>query len=86
MIQSSQKVVCTQAKLAHTAGAYPGFFSITNIATLTGWDASPLQVTPSILLPGYYALTVHWYKRILLQERHCEIKVSCPRTQHDNNF
>ena len=40
--------------MAHTARAYPGFCSMKptrSIATPPGWDASPLQVTPSILLP-----------------------------------
>ena len=49
----------TRAKLAHTAGgAYPGFCSMKptryhcySIATPPGWDASPSQVTSSILSP-----------------------------------
>ena len=41
-------------ELAHTAGAYPGYRSMKptrSIATPPGWDASPLQVTPSNLSP-----------------------------------
>ena len=58
-----------------TSGAYPGFRSMKRLgeATPSVWDASPSQVS----------LTVFWYPFILLGgERHCESKVSCPRTQH----
>ena len=40
--------------MAHQAGAYPGFCSIKRLGVFllpTGWDASPLQGTPSIKLP-----------------------------------
>ena len=60
------------SQVAQTAGAYPQHEATRSIATPPGWDASPSQVT-----------TVHQYPFILLGgERHCESKMSCPRTQH----
>ena len=61
----------TQAKLAHTAGAYPGFRIMKptrSIATPPGWDASPLQVTPQHFVANTYFILVG-------RERHCESSV-----------
>ena len=58
---------------------YPGFLSlkpIRSIATPPGLDASPSQVTPSILSPVPFIF--------LGGERHCKSKVSCPKTQHND--
>ena len=61
--------------MACQAGAYPGFRSMKRLGVFLlppGWDASP---PPSI---------VRRYPFIHLGgERHCESKVSCPRTQHN---
>ena len=67
----------TRAKLAHTAGVYLGFCSMkpTRIATPSGWDASRSPVTPQHFVTQYPFI-------LLGGERHCESKVSCPRTQN----
>ena len=49
--------VCTQVKVAHTAGVYPGFHSTRSIVIIIAplrWDASSSQVIPQLLdrLPG----------------------------------
>ena len=65
--------------MAHQAGAYPGFSSMKRLGVFLlppGWDASPSQ--------GYPQYQIRWYPFIHLGgERHCESKVSCPRTQHN---
>ena len=50
---NSNKVKTFGVKLAHTAGAYPGFCKLCSrlgvlllITAPSGWDASPSQVTP----------------------------------------
>ena len=56
----------TWATLAHTAGAYPGFCNmkmIRSIATPPGWDASPLQVTASIL--SLVPIYIPWWREEL---------------------
>ena len=67
------------SQAAHQAGAYPGFCSMKRLGVFLlppGWDASPLQ--------GYPQSYVRWYPLLRLGgERHCESKVSCPRTQHN---
>ena len=65
--------------MAHQAGAYPGFSSMKRLGVFLlppGWDASPSQ--------GYPQHQIRRYPFIYLGgERHCESKVSCPRTQHN---
>ena len=67
--------VCIRANVAHQAGAYAGFCSMKRLGVFLlppGWDASPSQG---------YPLAVRRYPFIHLGgERHCESKVSCPRT------
>ena len=53
-----------------------------SVATLLGWDDSPLQVSPSNC---QVALTNWWVPFTLLGgERQWEGKVSCPRTWHSD--
>ena len=81
MFSKGVKVKPFGTKLAHTAGAYPGFHNMKqtkSIVTPLGWDASPMPGYP----PAFcrVALTVRQYPFIFLGgERHCESKVSCPR-------
>ena len=65
---------------ANTTGAYPGFRSmkLTSIATPPGWDAGPSQVNPQHCVAGTHLYS--WPGG----ERHCESRVSCPRTQHND--
>ena len=65
--------------MAHQAGAYPGFSSMKRLGVFLlppEWDASPSQ--------GYPKHQIRRYPFIHLGgERHCEVEVSCPRTQHN---
>ena len=65
--------------MAHQAGAYPGFCSMKRLRVFLlppGWDASPSQ--------GYPQHEIRRYPFIHLGgEKHCEKKLSCPRTQHN---
>ena len=71
--------VCIRAKVAHQAGAYPGFRGMKRLGIFLlppGWDASPSQ--------GYPQHYIRRYPFIHLgEERHCESKVSCLRTQRN---
>ena len=73
--------------VVHITRAYPSFRSmkpIRSIATPPGWDASPSQVTLQHFIR--VALTVRRYPFIPRLERHCESKVSCPRTHGDTKI
>ena len=64
---------------AHQTGAYPGFCSMMQQGVFLlcpGWDANPLQVTPSIMAHGYPFIHQGG-------ERHCESKVSGLTTQRN---
>ena len=56
-----------------------GFLSIKRLGVLLlppGWDASPSQGHPQ---------HIYWYPFLHLgEEKHCESKVSCLRTQHND--
>ena len=77
---SKVNVSRTRAKLAHTAGAYPGFLSMKptrNIATPPGrTGCKSITRYPQHFVAGTCFL--------LGGEKHCESKVSCPRTQHND--
>jgi len=54
----------TQAKEAHTAGAYPGFCNMKQLRVLLlppGWDASPSQGYPQQNVAGTHLYT--WVER-----------------------
>ena len=53
-----------------------------SVATLLGWDDSPLQVTPSNCQVALTNWSVPF--TLLGGERHWEGKVSCPRTWHSD--
>ena len=64
------------SKVAHQAGAYPGFCSMKRLGVSLlplGWDASPSQGYPRIK----FADTHSYF------QTHCESKMSCPGTQHN---
>ena len=66
--------VCIRANVVHRAKAWSQICSMQQPAIfliLPGWDASPSQGYPQYPF-------MH-----LGGERHCESKVSCPRTQHN---
>ena len=49
-----------EAKVAHTAGAYPGFCSMKQLKVLllpSGWDARPSQGYPPQYVAGTYLYT-----------------------------
>ena len=75
--------VCIRAKW-HQAGAYPGFCSMKRPGVFLfppGWDIEML-FHPSIKFAGTHLNT--WARdHDLGCERHCESKVSCPRTQRN---
>ena len=77
-----KKVKLHSSQVAHQAGAYPGFCSMKWLRIFLlprGWDASPSQDYPSALSsPVPWIYTPGW--RV---GRHCEGKVSYPRTQHN---
>ena len=67
----------------HKVSAYPGFLSIKRLGILLLLLDGML--VHRRLLPAFrqVSLTVHQYPFIVLGwERHCESKVSCPRTHH----
>ena len=71
--------VCIQAKLAHQAGAYPGFHSMKQLGVSLlspEWDASPSQGYPKPLFCRYPF--IH-----LGEERHYENELFCPRTRRN---
>ena len=66
-----------------SAGAYAGFHSMKQLAKFLfphnpGWDANPSQGYPPALSSPPF---IH-----LGGERHCETKLSCPRTQNKPNY
>jgi len=67
------------SQVAHQVGAYPCFCSMKRLEIFLlppGWDASQSE--------GYPQHYLYWYSFIHQGgERHCESKVSCPRTQHN---
>ena len=79
-------VICIlfqRSLLAHDCRSLSRFLyheATRNIAIPPGWDVSPSQVTSQHFVR--FSSTVCWYQFILQGgERHCECKVSCPRTQ-----
>jgi len=75
--------------MAHHAGAYSGFCSMKWLGVFllpSGWDASPSQGYPQHNVCRYqeHITCSCWYSLIHLGgEKHCDSKVSCPRTQHN---
>ena len=71
--------MCIRAYWTNKAGVYSGFCSMKRLGIFLlppGCDASPSQ--------GYAQHLIRRYPFIHLGgERHCESKVSCPRTQHN---
>jgi len=67
------------SQVAHQSGSYPGFYGMRRLAVFLlppGRDVSPSQ--------GYSQHYIHRYQFIHLGgETHCECKVSCPRTQRN---
>ena len=78
--------------VTHTAGAYPGFCSIKRLGVLLRtppeWMVIHRRLPPppprSISCGFPDCLLVRIYTPLLVGERHCESKVSCPRTQHND--
>ena len=69
-----------RAKWHIRSGAYPGFCSVKQLGVFLlppGWDASPLQVY--VQYQGRQYPVIH-----MGEERHCESKVFCSRTQHND--
>ena len=63
--------------MAHQAGAYSGFFSMKQLEVFL------LSLDDAMLVHCRVTLSYRWCPFIHLGgERHCESKVSCPRTQH----
>ena len=68
------------SQVAHQAVAYIGFCTVKQLGVFLfppGWDASLLQGYPQNEVCQYLFTCIH-----LSKERHCESKLSCPRTQH----
>ncbi len=66
-----------RAKVAHTAGAYPGFLSIKQLGVFLlppGWDASPSQGTPQHYIAGTHLYT--WVERSTM-------RVKCLAQEHN---
>ena len=78
---SSEEPNSARGSHCRSLSRFPYHKRTRNVATPPGWDASPSQVTPQhfVRFPWQFAGTPF----ILLGgERHCESKLSCPRTQH----
>ena len=81
-----KKVKSVLFQVAHSAWGNSSFHSMKwpRVSLLPpGWDASPLEGNPPAF--NQATLTIGQYPFILLGgEGHCQGKVSCPRTQHND--
>ena len=72
----SKSKVFIQAQVADGAGAWFRMKRLGVLLLLPGWNASPSQGYPRHIC---------WYPFVHLgEEKHCESKVSCLRTQHND--
>ena len=70
-------------KCCRSLSRFPEHEAVRIIATPPRWDAIPISGNPPEFCQ--VSLTVFWYPFILLGgESHCESKVFCPRTQHND--
>ena len=76
-VGKSKGKVCIRAKVAHQAGAYPGFRSMKRLGVFLlppGWDASPSQGYPPALFASTHLYT--WVER-------GTVRVKCLAQEHN---